>query len=107
MTLTVSVKRLTRAAGTPGGPVIFMDGGTELGSVELQDGKATLTTSALHLGSNVVKAEYSPAGSFRASSATVVEKLRTPRSRPRVALQREAARQAISLVDAGVESRTE
>jgi hypothetical protein len=90
MTLAATVKNLTRSGGSPGGWVIFMDGRTELGSVQLQNGRATLTTSTLHAGSNVIKAEYDPATGFRASAASVVETVRKPRSTLKAALQREA-----------------
>ena len=65
-----------------------MDGTTELGSVQLQNGRATLTTSTLHAGSNVIKADYDPASGFRASAASVVETVRKPRSTPKAVLQR-------------------
>jgi hypothetical protein len=67
-----------------------MDGRTELGSVQLQNGRATLTTSTLHAGSNVIKADYDPATGFRASAASVVETVRKPRSTPKAALRRDA-----------------
>jgi hypothetical protein len=90
MTLAATVQNLTRSGGSPGGWVIFMDGSTELGSVQLQNGRATLTTSTLHAGSNVIKADYVPATGFRASAASVVETVRKPRSIPKAALRGEA-----------------
>jgi hypothetical protein len=86
LTLAATVKNLTPSGGSPGGWVIFMDGRTELGSVQLRNGRATLRTSTLHAGSNVIKAQYDPATGFRASAASVVETVRKPRS----ALRREA-----------------
>jgi hypothetical protein len=76
-----------------------MDGNTELGAVELQSGKAVLTTTALHPGSNRIKVEYNPATGFRASAATVVEDVRKPRSKPKVILQSEAFVQATAAPD--------
>ena len=48
------------ASGTPTGTIMFSDGGAVLGTVALDGSvKATLTTSALALGSNAVTATYS------------------------------------------------
>jgi uncharacterized membrane protein len=83
VTVTAAVKNVSRGGGTPGGFVTFLDGKSELGAVQLQDGSATLTTSTLHVGANVIKAEYKPTLGFRPSAATIVETVRRPSASPK------------------------
>ena len=53
------------AGATPGGTVSFSDGGTLLGTVPLDgSGRATLTTSALAVGSHAITASYSGDADF-------------------------------------------
>ena len=69
-TLTAKVVSL---AGTPnGGTVTFYSGATALGpAVALVNGTATLTTSGLIPGLNIVSATYSGSGNFAGSTSTV------------------------------------
>ena len=67
VTITATV---TSAAGTPGGSVTFSNGATVLGMGALAAGVASLTTSALPAGTDVVTAAYVAAGNFAGSSGT-------------------------------------
>jgi hypothetical protein len=73
VTLTAAVT--TAATGTPSGTVQFMDGSTALGSpVPLSNsGSATLTTSALSVGSRTLKAVYSGDDRFAGSTGTAAD----------------------------------
>jgi hypothetical protein len=68
----------TSASGTPTGSIIFADGGTQLGTVNLNaNGVAQFTTSALtanDLGTtsyHLISATFSPGGNFTGSSAVL------------------------------------
>jgi large repetitive protein len=70
ITLTATVAAVAPGKGTPAGSIIFRDGTTELGSVTLNNGRATKQVT-LALGSHSLVAEYVPAtDSFSASSGT-------------------------------------
>ncbi|WP_176441677.1 Ig-like domain repeat protein [Granulicella rosea] len=62
-------------SGTPGGSILFSDGATALGSVNLipgtGKGTATYTTSSLSVGSHPISATYVPANTYASSSATL------------------------------------
>jgi hypothetical protein len=67
VTLTATV---TSTAGTPGGMVTFLSGSTPLGVGGLNaGGTATLSTTALPAGSDVVTASYGAQGNFAASAS--------------------------------------
>src|SRR3954466_4567745 len=55
---TVSVAAPAAGLPVPTGTVLFTSGGSTLGSAVLSGGRATFTTSALPLGSDVVTASY-------------------------------------------------
>lgn len=70
VTLTATV---SSSSGTPAGTVTFYDGATALGTTSLNGfGQATLTTSALSVGSHSLTATYSGSGSFLTSTSTPV-----------------------------------
>ncbi len=89
-TLTATVKNRGRTGGTPIGDVTFWFGTTELGTVALRRGKATLKTSQLPIGSDRIEAQYAGSQDFTASSKTVVEKVRPPHSKNKAAASLEA-----------------
>ena len=79
VTFTATVAAAVSGAGTPGGTVSFMDGATALGSGMLNaSGKATLTTSALAVGSHGVTAVYGGNGSFVGSTSPALTQLVNP-----------------------------
>ena len=63
------------SSGTPTGSVDFFDTttNTDLGSVVLVNGTASLTTSSLALGNQVITATYSGTGNFLGSSAALTQ----------------------------------
>jgi hypothetical protein len=67
VTLSATV---TSSAGTPTGSITFFDGTTSLGSVTLNSsGAASLTTSALSVGSHSVTVQYSGDSNFSPSTS--------------------------------------
>jgi len=72
-TLTATV---SAAAGTPGGTVGFFANGISLGSTALttggQNGQATLTTSSMAAGPNLIVAQYSGDSSFAPGNSPAV-----------------------------------
>ncbi len=67
VTFTATV---TASAGTPSGSVTFKDGAAALGTVNLANGQATVSTSALIVGSHSITVDYTGvAGSFNASTS--------------------------------------
>jgi len=73
VTLTATVRG--NGAGTPAGSVDFLDTttNTDLGSVVLSGGTASLKTSRLTVGSHLILATYSGNGSFLPSIASLTE----------------------------------
>jgi hypothetical protein len=73
LTFTATIKSNAGASLTPTGSVDFFDTttATDLGSVTLVNGSATLTTSALPVGANAIKASYSGDSYYLQSSATL------------------------------------
>ena len=62
--------------GTPTGSVTFRDGATDLGTASLDtSGQATLTTSALALGSHTLSAEYSGDSLFLGSAGQLTQQI--------------------------------
>ncbi len=76
VTFTATVSPLVAAAGTPTGTVTFKDGGTVLGTGTLAVvsgvDQATLTTSALAMGSHSITAVYGGDNNFTGSTATAI-----------------------------------
>jgi hypothetical protein len=63
----------TSGAGTPTGTVTFMDGATNLGTGSLNgSAQATLTTSALALGSHSITAVYGGDNNFTGSTSAIL-----------------------------------
>jgi hypothetical protein len=95
VTLTATVKNLTRAGGTPGGSITFQDGTTSLGTVALRHGRAILKTSSLLLGPNTIQADYTPSQGFAPSTASLIEIVRARRSRHKAVTSAELASRAV------------
>ena len=72
VTLTATV---TGAAGTPTGIVTFTSHGATLGSAALANGTATLSTTALPVGTDTVVASYGGAAGFAASSGQATQQV--------------------------------
>jgi trimeric autotransporter adhesin len=70
VTFTATVTSTTPGAGTPTGAVNFVNGTTIVGTGNLTNGVATLTTSALPIGANAVTAVYSGGTGFSPSTST-------------------------------------
>jgi hypothetical protein len=71
VTFTATV---TSGSGTPGGTVTFTDGANPIATVALNgSGVATLTTTALSVGSHSITATYSGNASFSSSSASLTQ----------------------------------
>ena len=71
-TLTLTAKASATGGSTPTGSITFMDGTTVLGVQTLSGGQATLTQSALAVGSHAITAIYTPSGGFGSSNSTPV-----------------------------------
>ena len=70
VTFTAAV---TSPDGTPTGTVTFLDGSTVTGTATLDSaGRATLSTSALSIGSHSIKAVYGGDGAFQGSTSAVL-----------------------------------
>jgi len=61
---------VTSASGTPKGTVMFFDGSTSLGSAQLTNGKASISTSAVVAGSRAVVAIYQGSLKFNSSASS-------------------------------------
>jgi hypothetical protein len=74
VTFTATV---TSAGGSvPTGSITFTDGSSPLGSVALDpSGKATFTTSALTVGTQIITLTYVPIGTFETSSAVLYQQV--------------------------------
>ena len=73
VTFTASVSVVSPGAGTPTGSVTFFDGATPLGSPSLNAaGQATVTTSALSVGTHPITATYSGDANVNASTSVPV-----------------------------------
>ncbi|MBK5287082.1 MAG: right-handed parallel beta-helix repeat-containing protein, partial [Acidimicrobiia bacterium] len=64
--------------GTPTGTVTFADGGVVMGTGTLTGGQASLTTSALSVGTHTVTAAYAASGNFAASTSSALGQVVTP-----------------------------
>jgi hypothetical protein len=70
-TLTATVTAVPPGAGTPTGTISFFDGATLLGTGTLSGGTATMTTSALAVGSHALTAVYGGDPNFAGSTSPV------------------------------------
>ena len=71
VTLTATIRAVNPGSGVPTGTVTFMDGNTVLGTATVNaSGEASLSTSALSLGSHTITATYQGDASFQLSSGT-------------------------------------
>src|SRR5262249_9210 len=58
VTFTTTIESLTPGAGTPGDTVTFRSGATNLGTVNVSNGRAVFSTSTLGVGSHTITALY-------------------------------------------------
>ncbi|WP_406694032.1 Ig-like domain-containing protein [Singulisphaera sp. Ch08] len=73
VTLTVTITSTSTSAVKPSGTVQFFDGAVAIGTATVSSaGIATLTTSALTLGSHSITAKYAGDGNFNASTSPAV-----------------------------------
>ncbi len=73
--ITAAVTPDSPGAGVASGTVTFYDGSAELSVVPMTGGSATLTTSALALGSHSITAVYSGDGNFTSSTSAADNQL--------------------------------
>jgi hypothetical protein len=66
---TTTVTASVHGAGNPTGTVSFVNGSTILGASVISDGKASLTTSTLAVGTHAISAFYSGNANFNPSAA--------------------------------------
>ncbi len=59
--------------GVPTGSGVFTDGATALGTANLVNGVAVLSTRSLSVGSHAITATYAPTASFQGSNASLTE----------------------------------
>lgn len=79
ITLTATVASSSGTGATPSGSVSFTRDGNALGSVNLVNGTATLTTSALPVGSDHITASYGGDSNYSSSaSAPLTETISPP-----------------------------
>ena len=71
--ITASISAVAPGAGTPTGTVAFSEGATNLGSANPTNGQASLTLSALAIGSHSITASYAGDGNFNSSSSTLAQ----------------------------------
>jgi len=75
VTFTASVAAVSPGAGTPTGSVTFMDGKTELGTMDLHSSIATFSASGLTVGTHSITAVYSGNADFIASTSSPSQQL--------------------------------
>lgn len=71
VTFTASVLAAAPGAGTPTGTVMFLDGGSPIGSGTIIGGVATFATSALAVGSHTITTSYVGDGNFNGSAGAL------------------------------------
>ena len=75
VTLTAALQ--FNGSGAPTGTVTFLDGSTSLGTVNVSNNAASLSSSTLAVGSHVITAQYNGDSNFQASSGTMSELVST------------------------------
>jgi hypothetical protein len=74
VTVTATVSAVAPGAGSPSGTVQFKDNGAPIGApVALSGGMASLSTSALSVGSHAITVDYSGDGNFNSSTGTMTQ----------------------------------
>ena len=68
---SATVSAVAPGAGTPGGTVTFLDGGSLIGTGTLSGGVATLTTSALAAGNHTVTTSYGGDANFNSGTGSL------------------------------------
>jgi len=71
VTLTATISATLPGVGTPTGTVAFFEGVTNLGSVTMNNGVATLAIPVLTVGTHIIAANYSGDGNFLPSTNTL------------------------------------
>ena len=71
VTFTATISAVAPGAGTPGGTVTFLDGGSSIGTGTLSGGIATLTTSVLSATSHSITTSYTGDGNFIGSAGSL------------------------------------
>lgn len=85
VTFTATLTALSPATGTPAGNVQFFSNGAALGApVALAQGVASLSSTSLPVGTNLVQAAYLGDSNFGASSNTLVQVITAPAQAPSV-----------------------
>jgi hypothetical protein len=77
VTLTATVAGVRGVTTVPTGSVTFFDGSTSLGSSSLSGGVATLSTSAMAVGTHSVTAQYSGDSNFHSVTSAVLSEVIT------------------------------
>ena len=72
LTFTATVTAVAPGSGTPAGSVTFRNGAAVLGTINLANGVARLTTAALGLGTHAVTATYNGEARFNTSGSSTV-----------------------------------
>ena len=72
VSLKATVAALSPGGGTPTGNVVFTDGATNIGTVSLSGGTATLNISSLARGSHAITASYQGSSSYSGSTSAAV-----------------------------------
>lgn len=72
VTLTATVAPTTSGLGTPTGTVEFLNGSSEIETIRMTNGVATLTTSALPVGNDSITALYESDNTFASSTSKAV-----------------------------------
>jgi hypothetical protein len=75
VTVTASA---TAIGASPTGTIVFLDGGTQIGSAPLSGGTAVFTTSSLIAGPHGIQAVYPGDSNYGAQTATVIELINYP-----------------------------
>ncbi|MEK6337042.1 MAG: Ig-like domain-containing protein [Acidobacteriota bacterium] len=79
VTFTATVSPANLGPGIPTGSVAFKDGAVVLGTVQLDvNGKSTLSTSSLSIGSHTITAEFTGTNGWLNSSSTVTQVVNDP-----------------------------
>jgi fibronectin-binding autotransporter adhesin len=75
VTFTATIAPVSPGSGTPTGSVTFDDGSTVLGTVALNNGTASFTTSSLAVATHSIKAVYAGDTNFKVSTSAVLKQV--------------------------------
>jgi hypothetical protein len=68
-TVVAFTASVSSSSGAPSGGVTFYDGSSQLGTIALDNGQATLSTASLSAGSHAISASYNASAVFAGSSS--------------------------------------